>query len=414
MATEDLSIDNILDQGDIDNLFMDNETQETQESQPENKGNEDNKETPEQEQTTEVNTDDLFVEPESVGSEENKEKEGTETEKESTSPNNNFYSSIAKTFAVESIFPDLTDDEIKNANSAEALVELINKQIDSRLDEKQQRVINALDAGIEPDDIRRYENTISYLDSIDEDKLNAETPEGEELRKRLIYQDYINRKFSPERANREVQRSIDSGNDITDAKEALQSNKEFFNDQYNDLLQKAKEEEQKFEKERKQQAEQLKKSIIEDKNLFGDLELNKSVRQKIFDNISKPVYKDEDSGAYITALQKYQKENPNDFLKNVSTIFTLTDGFKNIDKLVAKKASKEIRKGFRELENTFAVDVQTVKNYIETSERKSIPVKWIIENGIEIKGTKKKVRFRYDLESLFKKIENGQQSERMQ
>lgn len=354
MATEDLSIDNILDQGDIDNLFMDNETQETQESQPENKGNEDNKETPEQEQTTEVNTDDLFVEPESVGSEENKEKEGTETEKVSTSPNNNFYSSIAKTFAVESIFPDLTDDEIKNANSAEALVELINKQIDSRLDEKQQRVISALDAGIEPDDIRRYENTLSYLDSIEEDKLNAETPEGEELRKRLIYQDYINRKFSPERANREVQRSIDSGNDITDAKEALQSNKEFFNDQYNDLLQKAKEEEQKFEKERKQQAEQLKKSIIEDKNLFGDLELNKSVRQKIFDNISKPVYKDEDSGAYITALQKYQKENPNDFLKNVSTIFTLTDGFKNIDKLVAKKASKEIRKGFRELENTLS------------------------------------------------------------
>ena len=357
MATEDLSIDNILDQGDIDNLFMDNETQETQEtqeSQPENKGDEDNKETPKQEQTTEVNTDDLFVEPESVGSEENKEKEGTETEKESTSPNNNFYSSIAKTFAVESIFPDLTDDEIKNANSAEALVELINKQIDSRLDEKQQRVINALDAGIEPDDIRRYENTISYLDSIDEDKLNAETPEGEELRKRLIYQDYINRKFSPERANREVQRSIDSGNDITDAKEALQSNKEFFNDQYNDLLEKAKEEEQKFEKERKQQAEQLKKSIIEDKNLFGDLELNKSVRQKIFDNISKPVYKDEDSGVYITALQKYQKENPNDFLKNVSTIFTLTDGFKNIDKLVAKKASKEIRKGFRELENTLS------------------------------------------------------------
>ena len=354
MATEDLSIDNILDQGDIDNLFMDNETQETQESQPENKGDEDNKETPKQEQTTEVNTDDLFVEPESVGSEENKEKEGTETEKVSTSPNNNFYSSIAKTFAVESIFPDLTDDEIKNANSAEALVELINKQIDSRLDEKQQRVINALDAGIEPDDIRRYENTLSYLDSIEEDKLNAETPEGEELRKRLIYQDYINRKFSPERANREVQRSIDSGNDITDAKEALQSNKEFFNDQYNDLLQKAKEEEQKFEKERKQQAEQLKKSIIEDKNLFGDLELNKSVRQKIFDNISKPVYKDEDSGVYITALQKYQKENPNDFLKNVSTIFTLTDGFKNIDKLVAKKASKEIRKGFRELENTLS------------------------------------------------------------
>ena len=132
MATEDLSIDNILDQGDIDNLFMDNETQETQEtqeSQPENKGNEDNKETPKQEQTTEVNTDDLFVEPESVGSEENKEKEGTETEKESTSPNNNFYSSIAKTFAVESIFPDLTDDEIKNANNLTSSLISVGQQL---------------------------------------------------------------------------------------------------------------------------------------------------------------------------------------------------------------------------------------------------------------------------------------------
>ena len=60
---------------------------------------------------------------------------------------------------------------------------------------------------------------------------------------------------------------------------------------------------------------------------------------------------------------------------------------------------------YRDLENTFAVDVQTVKEYIEKSDRKSIPIKWAMEKGIEIKGIKKKVRFRYELESFFKGIE---------
>ena len=77
-------------------------------------------------------------------------------------------------------------------------------------------------------DIRKYENTLSYLNEVSEDKLKEETTEGEELRKRLIYQDYINRGFSQERATKEVKRSIDSGNDIEDAKEALNSNKEYF------------------------------------------------------------------------------------------------------------------------------------------------------------------------------------------
>ena len=53
----------------------------------------------------------------------------------------------------------------------------------------------------------------------------------------------------------------------------------------------------------------------------------------------------------MTALQKYQHDNPNEFIKNVSTIFTLTDGFKNLNKLVKGKVNKEIKKGFRDLEN---------------------------------------------------------------
>ena len=361
MELGELNFDNILDENQIANLFEEGEeTQETPPEQQENKetnnkeNNQENNQEPHinNEETTEVDAENLFDEPEGVGSED-KEKEDTNSEKVSTSPNSkNFFSSIAKAFAEEGIFPDLNEDEVANIKTAESFRELIDKQIQSQLDEKQKRIDEALNVGIEPDDIRKYENTLSYLDEVSEDKLTEETTEGEELRKRLIYQDYINRGFSQERATKEVKRSIDSGNDIEDAKEALNSNKEYFKSQYDKLLNDAKEEQKKYEQERKNQAEQLKKSIIEEKKVFGDIEVDKSTRQKIFDNLSKPIYKDEETGTYMTALQKYQHDNPNEFIKNVSTIFTLTDGFKNLNKLVKGKVNKEIKKGFKELENT--------------------------------------------------------------
>lgn len=57
---------------------------------------------------------------------------------------------------------------------------------------------------------------------------------------------------------------------------------------------------------------------------------------------------------------------------------------------------------YRALESVYAIGVQTLQKFIKTTERKSIPVKWCIENGIEIKWTKKKVRFVYNLEEFFR------------
>ncbi|MGL4572019.1 MAG: Holliday junction resolvase RecU [Clostridium sp.] len=59
---------------------------------------------------------------------------------------------------------------------------------------------------------------------------------------------------------------------------------------------------------------------------------------------------------------------------------------------------------FRPLESVFAIKVQTLQKFIEKAERKSIPIKWCIENGIEVIGVKKKVRFRYELEKFFKEV----------
>lgn len=352
---EELSLDNILGAEEIENLFVEDE--DTQDTPPANGEPPKKEEEPDKdkEETTEVvDVDNLFTDtPESVGSgkENTEEKEDTTPKEDGTSPKN-FYSSIAKALKEEGIFPDLDDEGLSKVKDPEDFRDLIDQQIKVGLDERQKRIDEALNAGVEPTEIRKYENTINFLDSIKEENISDEGDKGEKLRKDLIYQDFINRGYSKERAAREVQKSFNAGTDIDDAKEALKSNIDFFKDKYDELVNEAKSEAEQEEKERKEQAEKLKSSILNDKDVFGDLSIDKSTRQKIYDNIAKPVYKDPETGEYFTAIQKYEMENRIDFLKNIGLLFTLTDGFKNLDGLVKGKVKKEVKKGLRELEHT--------------------------------------------------------------
>ena len=350
----EFNFNDILNEDEVSSLFSNEEDDDLQDTPPDNK-----KEEKEDNSTTEVDVDDIFdneddsESPESVGSEENKQdKEGTSSTKDGTSPNNNFYSSIAKALKEDGTLPDLDDETLDKVETAEDFAEVIEAQIKARFDEKQKRIDEALGVGVEPNIIQQYEKTIDYLDSITEESITDETEKGETLRKQLIYQDFINRGYSKDRATREVNKSFNAGSDIDDAKEALQSNKDFFNDSYNKVIKESKDAENKRLAEQKKEAENLRKSILEDDKVFGELVVDKASRKKIYDNISKPIYKDPETGEVLTAIQKYEQENHTDFMKYVGLIFTLTDGFKNLDGLVKGKVNKEMKKGLKNLEHT--------------------------------------------------------------
>lgn len=356
---EELILDNILGAEEIENLFVDDEVQDTSpedEVTPDQEdGKEDKKNKEKDEETTEViDVDNLFTdEPESVGSgkDNTKGKEDTSSREDSTSPQKTIYSSIAKALKEEGIFPDLDDEALSKVKESEDFRDLVEQQIKAGLEERQKRIDDALNYGIEPTEIKRYENTLNFLDSVKEENITDESDKGEELRKNLIFQDFINRGYSRERATREVQKSFNAGTDIEDAKEALKSNTEYFKGKYDDLIEDAKLEAQKEEENRKEQANKLKESILNEKNILGDLSIDKPTRQKIYDNISKPIYKDPETGEYYTAIQKYEKDNRVDFLKYLGLIFTLTDGFKSLDGLVKGKVKKEVKNGLRDLEH---------------------------------------------------------------
>lgn len=341
---EELDLDNILSGDEIATLFEEPPKKEPKEEPKEEK----------KEETTDFDEENPFgtSQKESVGSEDEdiQGKGDTDNNGVSSSPKNkNFYSSITDALVVDGIFPDLDKETIQNVKTPEDFQKIIEEQINARFTEKEKRINEALNNKVEPSVVQQYESTIDYLNNINDDSLSAEDEEGENLRKQLIYNDYLNRGFSKTRAEKMVNDAIENGTDIDDAKDALQGVKDFYNNKYKEILDSAKENEKKLAEERTKQSENLKKSIMEDKNLYGDVDVDKATRTKIYNFITKPVHKDS-NGNYMTALQKYQSENTIEAMKNFAICYTLTNGFKDWSKLGSKQAKKEVKKGLANLE----------------------------------------------------------------
>lgn len=345
----EIGMENIMSGDEMDSLFtVDPSQQEEEDPSLEEKDPKENIDTAE----GEIDPEDIFT-PESVGGEEVQDKNGEKPDsrqEDGTSPeSNDFYSSIATACKEEGIFPDLDDESLKEIKDAEGFKEAMNKQVQAMLDEKQRRISEALDYGVEPDEVQRYERAIDYLDNLSEESIKDEGDKGIALRRQLIFNDYLNRGFSQERARKYTQRAFDQGTDIEDAIEARNSNKEYFSTQYSKLVEEAKEQAEEEAREEKRKAESIRKSILETEEPFEGIKLDKATRQRVFDLISKPVYKDKDGSMY-TALQKAQRDDEEGFIKKLGYLYTLTDGFKSLDGLVKGKVQKETKRGFQRIE----------------------------------------------------------------
>lgn len=340
MDSEDLNF--------VDNLFTDESelvVDEVVKPIEEKEDKEDKKE------TIEIDENELFPSSENVDSEDNeKDKKDTVKPKNDNSISPNAYSILATALKNDGILPDLDDEFVATIKDADSLAAGIERQVEARLENNQKRIKEALDNGVESNQIRQFENTITYLDSISEDDVNDETDKGLKLRSQLIFQDYINKGYSKEVAQKKLDKSVSNGDDIEDALEALQGNKEHYSSQYNKIIEDAKSDVVANKKALKKEAEDLEKLILNTESPFIGIKLDKATRKLAYDNINKAVYKDED-GTYLTAIQQYQKEHRADFLHKLGVIFTLTNGFKDMNGLIKGAVIKEKKSSLKEMEH---------------------------------------------------------------
>lgn len=310
---------------------------------------------------------------ESVSSKENREDTETPSSKESepesknaSSPKADVYSVTIQSLKDDGVLPDLDDEFIKTVNSPEKFIEAIDKQVAAKLDEQQRRIKEALDSGVAPEEVKELEQTVQFLDDITNEKLEDEGEEGETLRKTLIYQDLILKGFKEDKAKRAVEKAVADATDIEDAKDAYEALKGHYTTQYQDIVEAQKQTKLAEENAQKEFYTGLQKLTLDTDTPFEGLQVDKKTRQKIYDNIIKPVHK-ADNGIQLTELQKYASENPKELSYYMGLFYTMTDGFKKLDKFIASPVSKAKEKNIRNIEKL----VETNKDRIGTSDFES-------------------------------------------
>lgn len=299
--------------------------------------------------------EDLFgdeVSQERVGNEddtpESEERESSKNENGSSPAK--LYSSIANSLAEEGALSNLSDDDLKEVKDSSSLIAAMKKQVYSMLDDTQKRIQSALDAGMENSQIKQFEGAINYLDNLTDEQISEETPEGENLRKALIYQYQMSLGVSEERAHKMVERAFSNGTDVEDAKDYVEALKDYYKGEYKKQIDFGNQQLAERKKEQEESIKKFKDTLLNDKKILGDIEIDDKTRQLAFDNWMKPTHKTE-QGDYQSAIQKYIAENPADFQMKVALLFTMTDGFTKMGKILNQTVKKEKKKAMQELEN---------------------------------------------------------------
>ena len=353
-----IGLDNMLGAEQLEKMFGEGNAQE--EPQEQNSGEEtpENNENNETEETAEVDFSDLLGnQPESVGSGEHTEGNGETPESEGGpgTPQTNLFSSIAKATRDEGVFPDLSDDELKDVKDAASFKKMLENQIAKRFDDRQKRLEQALNSGASTDELKDYQNALNLSQYLERknviDTLNEEGDNGDTLRKQMMYEAYTKvHHFKHDKAVKLIEKSFSDGTDIDDAKEAFESCKEFYKGQVEDYNQEFENRKKEHEANEQKQYSNLKKNILDKETFFDGVKVDKQTRQKAYDSITKPIYRDE-QGNYMNELQKFQREHPIEYTENVALLYALTDGFKNVNKLINKKVQQGVKKGFEEVAN---------------------------------------------------------------
>lgn len=261
------------------------------------------------------------------------------------------FPSLAKAFKEDGILSNLTEEELKKIKTGEDFSTAIENEVKHRLDEKNKRVSEALELGVAPTKIKQSEDVINYLESLTTEILEDETEKGVNIRSNLIVQDFLNKGFTQERAVKEAKKSIAAGTDLEDAMEALESNKEYYKKEYSDIINTAKQEAEEHKKRVQTIRTDIKNIILNEKEVFENLKLTDNIKKQAIESIQKPVFTDPEGNQY-SAIQKYEKENPAEFMAKLGIIYTITDGFKNLEKITSMQKAKLKKSAISELEST--------------------------------------------------------------
>lgn len=258
----------------------------------------------------------------------------------SSSSNPNLFKSLATLLKEKA----LISSEDFNVETEDDFVNLFKGEIDKNTKEYLvsklgERGYKSLEEGIPYEKINQDNKQLDQLDSVTDELLEKDV----ELRKRVIFQDFINRGYSEEKAQKYVQRSLELDADLEDAQEAMGSIREFSKARIERENLEIKNQKLAEEKAREDNIKKITKEIESIKEVIPGYEVSENIKNKIKNNMFNVVGNNPINGTPENALMKFQRENPIDFDKKLYYMFTITNGFTDFNSIKQESESKALQ-----------------------------------------------------------------------
>lgn len=247
----------------------------------------------------------------------------------------NLYSSLANVLREQGVITDIPEGtEIKQVDD---VISIIKNEIRSNeygdLTEYQKQYLEAIRNGVPEDAIMEHQKESIELDKMTDEVIEKE--DNENLRRNLITNYFKSKGFDDDESSRLADQQFDTGSDIEVAKKAVTQLKNVEKAKYDKMIA-----DQEARKEADEKMLETYKERVFSGKISENLEIkDNNIKQKIYDSSVKIVAKTED-GIPLTAISKYQYENPVEYQMKLAYLFEMTDGFNDLSKLSTAKKAK--------------------------------------------------------------------------
>lgn len=259
-----------------------------------------------------------------------------------------FFSSLVQALKEGGVLADVEEKDIKNQ---EDFLKVIDESVKARefqdLNDTQKEYLEALRSGIPHENVVAHQQAQENFASITDESIEDESEEAEQLRKNIIMTNYMSKGFSEAKAKKIVDKLVESGEDISEAKDSLVELKEAENKTFENQKLKVIQDKKDRQKKDEEDMATLNKIVNDTKEIIPGLNIPSNVRKQIIKELTQPVGYTEDNRP-LDRISKYLYENPIEGRVKLAYLLAVTEDFKKMNVLENKKAKKDIFKGLED------------------------------------------------------------------
>jgi len=237
---------------------------------------------------------------------------------------------------VESGVLSLTEEELKEVNDGDKLIDAIGKQIAknelSDLTEEQKKYVDAIRAGVTHEEYSKRQSNLETYNKITEGQIE----ENVQLQFELIRRSLLIKGISDDEAKEFAEAATQNDNASKVAIQAKNNLVEFEKTTISKKIEEAAEANQKIKEKEQETLNSLKSKINESSEIIPGIPINSKTKEKVFNSLTSPVNVSGDN--ILNDVMEAYKDP--DYKIKLHTMHVITNGFKDFSKFLNTSRSK--------------------------------------------------------------------------